>query len=285
MANRAGLIALETRDREESFRMRLSAAQIGRTAHGAAGLVLLPLLQGAEEILIGGQAVIEGVMMRSPHSYAVAVRRASGDVAVTRGSLERASEKYPWLRYPLVRGLSVLGQAMALGIRALRYSAEQALERPSGSGKGGSRGGEEKKSELSNWVLALNLAFFILFYKFLPLYLATVLKRHYAVFENLIAFNVGDGMIRMVLFLAFLIAVAQWKEMKRLFEYHGAEHKVVWAFEKAGRVDLETARASTRFHPRCGTSFLLVVMVIAMVIYLFLPFSSFVWKLAGRILL
>ncbi|PYU97743.1 MAG: DUF1385 domain-containing protein [Acidobacteria bacterium] len=269
--------------------MRLSAAQIGRTAHGAAGLVLLPLLQGAEEILIGGQAVIEGVMMRSPHSYAVAVRRASGDVAVTRGSLERASEKYPWLRYPLVRGLGVLGQAMALGIRALRYSAEQALERPSGSGKGGSRGGEEKKSELSNWVLALNLAFslafFILFYKFLPLYLATVLKRHYAVFENLIAFNVADGMIRMVLFLAFLIAVAQWKEMKRLFEYHGAEHKVVWAFEKAGRVDLETARASTRFHPRCGTSFLLVVMVIAMVIYLFLPFRSFVWKLAGRILL
>ena len=269
--------------------MRLSAAQIGRTAHGAAGLVLLPLLQGAEEILIGGQAVIEGVMMRSPHSYAVAVRRASGDVAVTRGSLERASEKYPWLRYPLVRGLGVLGQAMALGIRALRYSAEQALERPSGSGKGGSRGGEEKKSELSNWVLALNLAFslafFILFYKFLPLYLATVLKRHYALFENLIAFNVADGAIRIVLFLAFLIAVAQWKEMKRLFQYHGAEHKVVWAFEKAGRVDLETARASTRFHPRCGTSFLLVVMAIAMVIYLFLPFRSFAWKLAARILL
>ena len=269
--------------------MRLSAAQIGRTAHGAAGLVLLPLLQGAEEILIGGQAVIEGVMMRSPHSYAVAVRRASGDVAVTRGSLERASEKYPWLRYPLVRGLSVLGQAMALGIRALRYSAEQALEQSPAKDQAGSGSGEEKKSELSGWVVAVNLAFslgfFILFYKFLPLYLATVLKRHYPVFENLLAFNLVDGMIRMVLFLAFLIAVAQWKEMKRLFEYHGAEHKVVWAFEKAGRVDLETARASTRFHPRCGTSFLLVVMVIAMVIYLFLPFRSFVWKLAGRILL
>src|SRR5947199_8172264 len=94
MANRAGLIALETRDREESFRMRLSAAQIGRTGHGAAGLVLLPLLQGAEEILIGGQAGIEGVMMRSPHSYAVAVRRASGDVAVTRRSLEPAAAWY-----------------------------------------------------------------------------------------------------------------------------------------------------------------------------------------------
>ena len=269
--------------------MRPSAAQIGQTVQWAAGLVLAPLLQGAEEILIGGQAVIEGVMMRSPHSYAVAVRRPSGDVAVTRGSLERPSERYPWLRYPLLRGLGVLGQAMALGIRALRYSAEQALEQPSGKDLGGSGGGEQKKSELSNWVLALNLAFslgfFILFYKFLPLYLATVLKRHYAVFENLIAFNVVDGVIRMVLFLGFLVAVAQWKEMKRLFEYHGAEHKVVWAFEKAGRADLETARASTRFHPRCGTSFLLVVMVIAMVVYLFLPFQSFAGKLAGRILL
>ena len=239
--------------------MRLSAAQFGRTAEWAARLVVAALLQGPEEILIGGQAVIEGVMMRSPHSYAVAVRRPSGDVAVTRGSLERASERHPWLRCPLLRGLGVLGQAMALGIRALRYSAEQALEGNSEKDKGGSGAGEEKKSELSGWVLALNLAFslafFILFYKFLPLYLATVLKRHYALFENLIAFNVADGAIRMVLFLAFLIAVAQWKEMKRLFEYHGAEHKVVWAFEKAGRVDLETGPRRPAFTRAAAPAF------------------------------
>ena len=133
--------------------MRLSAAQIGRTAEWAAQLVVASLLQGPEGILIGGQAVIEGVMMRSPHSYAVAVRRPSGDVAVTRGSLERPSERHPWLRYPLLRGLGVLGQAMTLGIRALRYSAEQALEGNSEEDKGGSGAGEEKKSELSNWAL------------------------------------------------------------------------------------------------------------------------------------
>jgi uncharacterized protein YqhQ len=269
--------------------MRLLREQIGRTVRRAARLVLIPLVQGPEEILIGGQAVIEGVMMRSPHSYAVAVRRPSGEVAVTRASLERPSEKHPWLRYPLLRGLGVLGQAMALGIRALRYSAEQALEAPRARGESGARGAEEKKPELGNWALALNLAFslgfFILFYKFLPLYLATLLKRRYVVFENLIAFNLVDGTIRIALFLAFLTAVAQWKEMKRLFEYHGAEHKVVWAFEKAGRADLETARRSTRFHPRCGTSFLLVVMAIAMLLYLFLPFRSFAWKLVGRIAL
>src|SRR6184192_40208 len=123
--------------------MRLSATPIGGTARWAARLVVVALLQGPEEILIGGQAVIEGVMMRSPHSYAVAVRRPSGDVAVKRGSLERASEKHPWLRYPLLRGLGVLGQAMALGIRALRYSAEQAREQPSGKDLGGSGGGEQ----------------------------------------------------------------------------------------------------------------------------------------------
>src|SRR6059058_3310555 len=120
------------------FVMRLSAAQFGRTAEWAARLVVAALLQGPEEILIGGQAVIEGVMMRCPHSYAVAVRRPSGDVAVTRGALARPSETHPWLRYPFLRGLGVLGQAMALGIRALRYSAKQALEQSPAMDQGGS---------------------------------------------------------------------------------------------------------------------------------------------------
>src|SRR5579863_1971183 len=248
-------------------------------------LLLLPFLQGPEEILVGGQAVIEGVMMRSPHSFAVAVRRPSGGLAVTQQFLDRPSEKHPWLKYPILRGLGILGQAMVLGIRALRYSAEAALEDPAAPSQKA-----EKKPELSNWLLALNLAFslgfFILFYKFLPLYLATLLKNRWAPAENLIVFNLVDGAIRIFLFLGFLILLAQWKDMKRIFEYHGAEHKVVWAFEKTeGHVDLAAARGSTRFHPRCGTSFLLVVMVIALVIYMFLPFHSFAGKLAARIAL
>ncbi len=234
---------------------------------------------------MGGQAVIEGVMMRSPHSYAVAVRRPSGSIAVTRDFLERPSEKYRWLKYPVLRGLGTLGQALVLGIRALRYSAEQAVEDP----KQPADKKAEKKPELSNWLLALNLAFslafFIFFYKFVPLYLATLLKHHYAVAENIFVFNLADGVIRIVLFLIFLIVLAQWKEIQRVFEYHGAEHKVVWAFEKRGPVDVTSARACSRFHPRCGTSFLLVVMAIAMALYMFLPFRSFVGRLVGRILL
>ncbi|HLY62934.1 MAG TPA: DUF1385 domain-containing protein [Terriglobia bacterium] len=249
-------------------------------------LVLLPFLQGPEEILVGGQAVIEGVMMRSPHSFAVAVRRPNGSLAVTQDYLDRPSDKHPWLKYPVLRGLGVLGQAMVLGIKALRYSAEAALEDPKAQE---SEEEKEKKPELSNWLLALNLAFslgfFILFYKLLPLYLATILKGHWAPAGNLVVFNLVDGSIRIVLFLVFLAALAQMKDIKRIFEYHGAEHKVVWCFEKLGRADVAAARDCTRFHPRCGTSFLLVVMGIAMVAYMFLPFQSFAGKFFGRIAL
>ncbi len=248
----------------------------------AARLALLPFLHSPEEILLGGQAVIEGVMMRAPHSFAVAVRRPSGSIAVTQDFLLRPSERTRWLKPPVLRGLGTLGQAMVLGIRALRYSAQQALEDATPS-----RG--DSKPKLSNTLLALNLAFslgfFIFFYKFLPLSLATLLGRHYPIAENPFVFNLVDGTIRIVLFLGFLLALSQWKEIQRLFEYHGAEHKVVWAFEKSGAIDLASARACPRFHPRCGTSFLLVVMAIAMVLYMFLPYQSFAGRFAARILL
>jgi uncharacterized protein YqhQ len=260
--------------------------KLGQFAWQVLRLGALPLFQGPEEVLVGGQAVIEGVMMRSPHSYAVAVRRPNGSIAVGQDYLARPSEKHPWLRYPILRGLATLGQAMALGIRALRYSAEHALEDPKAPEQVIEA---KKKPEMSPWLLALNIAlslgFFIVVYKLLPLYMATRLQSRYSVVGNLVVFNFVDGMIRLVLFLAFLILLAQSKEIQRVFQYHGAEHKVVWAFEKTGRMDLETARQSTRFHPRCGTSFLLVVMVIAMFFYMVLPFHSFTGKLVGRLLL
>ena len=272
------------------YNHKMTARRLTRTIieglRQTAKLTVVPLAQGTEEVLVGGQAVIEGVMMRSPHSYAVAVRKPNGSIAVVQSFLERPSEKYPWLRYPILRGLATLGQALALGIRALRYSARTAMEEGAPSS---SKDVAEKKPDISNWLLALNilfsLVFFIAFYKFLPLYLATRLQAHYAIVRNLLVFNFVDGIIRIALFLGFLVLIAQSKEIKRVFEYHGAEHKVVWAFERSGRLDLAAARACTRFHPRCGTSFLLVVMVIAMLLYMLLPFHSFVGKFIGRILL
>ncbi|MGH9357418.1 MAG: DUF1385 domain-containing protein [Terriglobia bacterium] len=249
-----------------------------------ASIALLPVTQGPEDVLVGGQAVIEGVMMRSPHSWAVAVRKSSGALAVNRDYLDRPSEKHRWLKVPVLRGLGVLGQAMVVGLRALRYSAQAALEEEKKAGSSEKTGKWNDRLLVAN--LIFSLGFFIAFYKFLPLYAATLLQRHYGVMHNFILFNLADGIIRLLLFLGFLIAIAQGREIKRVFEYHGAEHKVVWAFEKTGgNADLASAREATRFHPRCGTSFLLVVMVIALIIYLFLPFQSFLWKFISRILL
>ena len=263
--------------------MRLLSTNARNWLRNLPRLIVLPILQAPEEALMGGQAVIEGVMMRSTHSYAVAVRQPGGTIAVSKDYLEKPAEKHPWLKYPLLRGLGVLGQAMVLGIRALRYSAEQAMDEP------GKPAQADKKPELSNWLLTANLAlslgFFVFFYKYVPLSLATLISRRYPVAGNLLIFNFLDGIIRIVLFLGFLFFISQWKEIRRIFEYHGAEHKVVWAFEKRGAIDVETARGCTRFHPRCGTSFLLVVMAIAMVFYMFLPFRSFGMRFVGRLAL
>lgn len=236
---------------------------------------------------MGGQAVIEGVMMRAPHSFAVAVRQPSGSLAITKEYLDRPAEKHPWLRWPILRGLGVLGQAMVLGIRALRYSAVQALGEPETAPAKGKN--PEKSADLSGWMLAANVAFslvfFIVMYKLVPLFLATAITHRYFRAENNMTFNLLDGTIRIALFLGFLLLISQWREIQRVFEYHGAEHKAVWAFEKGGPVNVDTARACTRFHPRCGTSFLLVVMGVAMVLYMFLPFHSFWLRFLGRIVL
>jgi uncharacterized protein YqhQ len=259
------------------------------SARQALRLITVPLLQPQEEALMGGQAVIEGVMMRSPHSYAVAVRQPSGSLAVAQAYLDRPSDRHPWLKIPVLRGLGVLGQALVLGMRALRYSAEQALEEEKPEATGSEPAPPKKSSELSGWMLAANiafsLAFFIVLYKLVPLYLATIVTHRYPRTDNNLTFNLLDGTIRIVLFVAFLLLISQWKEIQRVFEYHGAEHKVVWAFEKRGPIDVAAARACTRFHPRCGTSFLLVVMGIAMVVYMFLPFHTFWLRFLGRIVL
>ena len=119
---------------------------------------MMPLFQAPEEALMGGQAVIEGVMMRSPHSYAVAVRQPRGSLVVKQAYLDRPSDSYPWLKLPVLRGLGVLGQALVLGMRALRYSAEQALEEPDAPGAK-----PRKSTELSGWMLAANVAFSLAF--------------------------------------------------------------------------------------------------------------------------
>ncbi len=252
---------------------------LGLAAHSQ----LLPALEGGEEVLVGGQAVIEGVMMRSPHAYCVAVRQASGAIVTRTGPLERLSERRRIWKYPVLRGLGMLGQALALGIRALRYSANVVLEQE--NAKQGSAG----KAEISTWVMAVNLAFsvgfFLFLYKFLPLLLATQLQNHFPAVANHFAFNAVDGVLRLLLFLAFLLAISCWREIGRVYQYHGAEHKVVFNFESKQPLSVENARAFPTFHPRCGTSFLLVVLLISMAIYTLVPVESFAMRLLARVAL
>jgi uncharacterized protein YqhQ len=246
----------------------------------AAHIQMMPVLESGEETLVGGQAVMEGVMMRAPHSYCVAVRRPSGEIVTEEMPVARMSEKYPIFKYPILRGLGTLGQAMSLGIKALRYSANVALQTPEST---------EKPAEISSWALTLNvilsLAFFLFLYKFVPLYLVTSLGKWYPVLNGRLAFNLADGLLRMGIFLTFLLLVSRSKDIHRVFEYHGAEHKVVFNYESGKPVNVTNAQSFSTFHPRCGTSFLLVVMVISMIVYALVPANTFGMRLLSRVVL
>jgi uncharacterized protein YqhQ len=281
---------------------------------------LLPALESGEETLVGGQAVLEGVMMRSPHAWAIACRKPSGEVVTMSEPLERPSEKHKWMAWPIVRGVMTLGYAMSLGYRALRFSANVAIEdvmqnentdvatvalrqaqgRPSAvppkpseaepipvdSSKTQTR---EKAATLSGWLAAANvvisLAFFIFMYKYLPLLAATELKKANPALGGQIMFNLVDGGIRLVLFLLFIWGVSLFPDIRRVYQYHGAEHKTVFAFENGDPLETAAVQKYSTFHPRCGTSFLMTVMLISIGFYMLVPFTTFWARFASRIAL
>jgi uncharacterized protein YqhQ len=246
---------------------------------------LLPALEGGEETLVGGQAVLEGVMMRSPHAWAIACRKPSGEVSTHSEPLERLSEKHKWMGWPVVRGVITLGHAMGLGFRALRFSANVALDEVQvGDSKQGS-----KKLEISGWIAAVNIiisvGFFIFMYKFLPLLAATELKRVNPIFGEQIIFNLVDGAIRIILFLLFIWGVSLLRDIHRVYEYHGAEHKTVFAFENGDPLETVAVQKYSTYHPRCGTSFLMTVMLISILVYTLVPVTTFGARFAVRIAL
>jgi uncharacterized protein YqhQ len=244
---------------------------------------MLPVLESGEETLVGGQAVMEGVMMRAPHSYCVAVRRPNGEIVTEEMPVSRMSEKYRFFKLPVLRGLGILGQAMTLGVKALKFSTNVGIQ---GDAEPGSAPAAKPVSNTALTVnLVFSLIFFIFLYKFVPLYAATSIGNRVAALHGHIALNIVDGVIRIAIFLAFLTLLSRAKDIRRVFEYHGAEHKVVFNFESGKPVNVENAQSFTTWHPRCGTSFLLVVMVISMLVYILLPFDSFTARLVSRIVL
>ena len=249
--------------------------------------LMLPILESGEETtLVGGQAVMEGVMMRAPHSYCVAVRKADGRIVTEEKPLPRMSDMYPIFKYPVFRGVGTLFQAMKLGMKALQFSANVAIEDlPQEPGK-------EIKAppkEIPKWAMAANLILmlgsFIFLYKFLPLYLATRLEKVYPMLAGRWAFNLTDGLIRIAIFLGFMALISRMKDIRRVFEFHGAEHKVVFNFESGKPVTVANAQQFTTFHPRCGTSFLMLLMIVSLAVYPMIPFQGFLGKFLMRLAL
>jgi uncharacterized protein YqhQ len=214
---------------------------------------------------IGGQAVIEGVMMRAPGAVATAVRHPSGEVVVRRDLYRSPAESFKLLKLPILRGAVVLIESLILGMKALVFSAEVASDEKNESIGPSS----EKRPRTFSWeilgavALALVLGLGLFFY--LPL-----MATEWLGVKGSVMFNVVDGIFRVAVFLLYLWIISRWKEMRRVFEYHGAEHKVIFTFESGNEVTVANARGFTTHHPRCGTSFLLVVMLVSVVVFVFL---------------
>jgi len=281
-----------------------------------------------DQIIVGGQAVIEGVMMRAPHSYAVAVRRPDGQIVAKSERLPVLAETYPLLKLPVLRGSAVLIQSMVLGIKALNFSAnvvfheaekDTAAEAPQfetasiGSSIGATAApiavatevkpaAKVKSSSAAGAIGSIVFALFfnVLLFIVLPLLLTNILfvylgagtiDAHSASgtwyadawawiraglhpIRPSVAFNLVDGLIRMTFFLIMITSFSLLRDIRRVFEYHGAEHKVVYTWEADEELTVANARTKQRQHPRCGTSFLMVVMLVSIVAFSVVKFDS-----------
>lgn len=236
-------------------------------------------LPAEKSVLVGGQAVLEGVLMRLPESYAVAVRDPKGAVKVKKDRLpETARGRLGNL--PLIRGSVILFRALLLGISALNYSAEVAMAEEEDEGKGGA-------ASTASLVLTvvLSLAAGIVLFFYLPLLATELISRHWGLLQTSLGFNLLDGALRVAVFLLYILAISLARDIRRVFAYHGAEHKAVFTWEAKEPLTVENARRHPRLHPRCGTSFLLFVMVVSILLFALVPHAAPFWvKAAVRLL-
>ncbi|MBN2654345.1 MAG: DUF1385 domain-containing protein [Nitrospirae bacterium] len=223
---------------------------------------------------IGGQAVIEGVMMKSSKGWSVAVRDPKG--AIHHKTVE-LKPLHKFFKLPVIRGFIALLHALIIGIKAIEFSGNIALA--------------EDEKPMSGWSITFSILTALLLavglFIVLPLYATKLLGDIYgSVAESSILFNLVDGILRVAVFLGYVTAIGLWKEMRRLYQYHGAEHKTIYAYEAGEELTVEAARKYKPYHPRCGTSFLLIVMVISILVFSFIPQSwSFVLKFGARLVL
>lgn len=223
------------------------------------------------KVFVGGQAVIEGVMMRGPGYIATAVREPSGEIVVKKEPFQSIGDTYPLLKKPLIRGVVSLGESLYHGMKALSFSAQAA----------GEEGDELSDKEIIlTMVFALVMA--IVLFVIVPTYGAKFL---HSTTDDARILNTVEGILRLLIFLAYIAAISMMKDIRRVFEYHGAEHKTIHAYENGQPLDVEHIRSYSTLHPRCGTNFMLIVMIVSIFVFAFLGWPDLWERILSRIVL
>jgi len=225
-----------------------------------------------ERATYGGQAVIEGVMMRGPGRIAVALRRPDGKVGVITQEFAGWARGRPYLKWPIIRGAVALGEALVLGVSSLLLSAREAAE---------AEGQRVGKAEMAG-TLALSVVLAVVLFILVPTWVVAPLGRAAAQPWLL---NLGEGLVRVLILIGYVAAISRIREIRRVLEYHGAEHKVIWAYESGGPLTVERARLQPRLHPRCGTAFLLVAAAVSILCFAFLGWPGLFWRVTSRLAL
>ncbi len=224
-----------------------------------------------EKTYVGGQAVIEGVMMRGPEYIATAVRTPSGEITIKKDPVHSLGEKYPILKKPFIRGTIALGESLVYGMKSLSYSAQAA--------------GEEEE-QLTTKQMAATMTFSavlaIIFFLVIPTYGAKFIP---GVAESTVRLNIVEGILRLAIFLLYIWGISLTSDIRRVFEYHGAEHKTIWTYEAGEALTVENVKKHSRLHPRCGTNFLLIVMVVSIFVFAFLGWPNLIERIISRIIL
>ena len=225
---------------------------------------------------IGGQAFLEGVMMRSPSNWSLAVRKPDGEIAEVNRPIRSVMARHWFFRLPVVRGIIALGESLAIGFRALAISANYAAQEEGEDG--------EVQTELSRGALifafAIAIGFALMLFKVTP-----VLITNWLPVDTTGSFVIVEGLIRVTIFILYLLVISLLPDLRRVFQYHAAEHKVINAYEAGEELVPEKVQRFSLIHPRCGTAFLLWVMVIAIFVFAFLGRPPLPWLIASRILL
>ena len=224
-----------------------------------------------EKPIVGGQAVIEGVMMRGFGKVATAVREASGNISVQVNQVHSIAEKYPILKLPFLRGSVTLFESLILGIKSLSFSAQAA--------------GEDEE-QLTDKELAGTIIFALVLacglFIAIPTFAAKFLHE---ITDDPVIFNLAEGFLRLIIFLAYIFAISRMQDIQRVFQYHGAEHKTIFCYEADLPLTVENVKKFPRLHPRCGTAFLLIVMIVSIFVFAFLGWPDLWLRILSRIIL